>query len=264
VRVVHRPLGENVPIARRSVLLALPLAAASVAFAPAASATRPQQSPIALSRRTAVRRPDLPPIEVDYPDAVDVRVRYVSRDPADDPTGCGSRGREETIEAAVPAGAAAVVLDGVRYELRQFHFHTPAEHTIDGVRPPLEQHFVHAGPDGETLVIGYFLRGGGPGGTDVDAVLAQLPQFPRECGEEAEVPGVDLAAALPDDLTTFRYTGSLTSSPYTEPVRWNVLARKGRIADSTLDAFRSVFPEGDARELQPLAGREVWLRPQHR
>jgi carbonic anhydrase len=253
-----------VPLTRRSLLLAVPAAAASIALAPAASATPPRQSPIALRHRTAVHRPDLPPIEVDYPEHVDLRVRYVSRDPAEDPSGCGARGREETIEAEVPAGAAAVELDGVRYELRQFHFHTPAEHTIDGARPPLEQHFVHAGPNGETLVIGYFLRGGGTGRTDVDEVLAQLPLLPQECGGEAQVAGVDLAAALPDDLTTFRYTGSLTTSPYSEPVRWNVLARRGRVANSTLDAFRAVFPEGDAREVQPLNGRQVYLRPQRR
>jgi carbonic anhydrase len=241
------------------VLLGLPMAAATLLVAPAAAgATLPQQSPIDLRRATAVRRPELPPLQVEYPHEVDLRVRYVSRD-LDDPAGCDTRGREETIEAEVPEGAAAVVLGGRRFALRQFHFHTPAEHTLDGRRPPLEQHFVHAGPDGETLVVGLLLHGGGHGGTAADRVLTDLPE---ECGDEIEVPGADLAAALPRDLTTFRYTGSLTTSPFTEPVAWNVLARRGRVASATLDGFRSLFPDGDARDTQPLNGRTVALRPQ--
>ncbi|HZG90081.1 MAG TPA: carbonic anhydrase family protein, partial [Pseudonocardia sp.] len=89
-----------------------------------------------------------------------------------------------------------------------------------------------------------------------------LTELPQECGDEIAVPGVDLAAALPRDLTTFRYTGSLTTSPFTEPVSWNVLARRGRVATATLDGFRSLFPDGDARDTQPLNGRTVALRPQ--
>ncbi|MBC8092036.1 MAG: hypothetical protein H7Y15_08895 [Pseudonocardia sp.] len=58
-------------------------------------------------------------------------LRYVSRDP-DDPAGCTTRGREETIEADVPDGAVSISLDGVRYDLLQFHFHTPSEHVLDG------------------------------------------------------------------------------------------------------------------------------------
>ncbi len=159
-----------------------------------------------------VRDRTLPPIEVHYPRAADLHIRYVSRDPAGDPTGCGDRGREETIEAEVPEGAAWVVLGGIRHDLQQFHFHTPSEHRIDGRQAPLEQHFVHKGPAEETLVIGYLLAGGGRRDTDVDQVLRTLPV---ECGEEIDVAGVDLAQALPRDLTTFRYTGSLTTSPYT-------------------------------------------------
>ena len=247
------------PFSRRALLVSLPAAAATVVLAqPAYATTLEQQSPIALRHATAVRRPDLPAIEVDYPTSVDLRVRYVSKD---SPTGCGIRGPEETIEAAPPAGAAAVVLDGRRYELRQFHFHTPSEHTVDGRRAALKQHFVHAGPDGETLVIGVLLDGGGRGGGAADRALARVPQ---ECGVEVEVAGVDLDAALPRDLTTFRYTGSLTTAPFTEPVLWNVLARRGHVAASTVDAFRGVFPEGNARKTQPLNGRQVWLRPQHR
>ena len=76
--------------------------------------------------------------------------------------------------------------------------------------------------------------------------------------------GVDLAQALPRDLTTFRYTGSLTTSPYPEPVSWLVLQQHGRVSDATLARFRGEFPDGDARDPQPLDGRLVKLVDQHR
>lgn len=243
-----------------STLVAPTWLAGTAAASPAPpSGPRPQQSPIALSTRRALRSPELPALVVDYPESVDLRVRYVSRD-ADEPDGCTTRGREETIEAEVPAGVAAVRLGDVRYELRQFHFHTPSEHVLDGHRFPLEQHFVHAGPNGETLVLGLFLTGGGRGGSLQDRVLGDLPD---ECGEEVEVPDGELAAALPSTLSTFRYPGSLTTAPNTEGVSWLVLHRHRRVAQATLAGFRRLFPEGDARDLQPLDGRVVRYRPQH-
>lgn len=232
-----------------------PSGAASTSPAPPAG---PQQSPVALSTADAVPAPELPELVVDYPRSVDLSVRYVSRDP-DDPTGCTTRGREETIEAEVPAGAAGISLDGVRYELKQFHFHTASEHTLDGRRYAVEQHFVHAGPNGETLVIGRFLDGGGPGGTTADRVLDDLPE---ECGDEIAIAGADLAGDLPADLSTLRYPGSLTTKPNTEGVSWLVLRTPGSVADETISEVRELFPDGDARDLQPLNGRVVRLREQ--
>lgn len=251
---------------RRTVLRAVPLTAAALALSPALPAAATPvggapvggQSPIALSVRDARRDRGLPELVVDYPDSVDVRVRYVSRD-AGDPAGCTTRGREETVEAEVPAGAAGLRLGDRRYELLQFHFHTPSEHVLDGRRFPVEQHWVHRGDDGSTLVLGLLLAAGGRRGTAQDRVLERLPE---ECGEEVEVPGLDLAGALPRDLDTLRYSGSLTTSPFTEPVSWLVLTRPGSVRPGTAARLREAFPDGNARDLQPLGGRTVVLRRQ--
>ncbi|TWF78720.1 carbonic anhydrase [Pseudonocardia hierapolitana] len=244
-------------LSRRTVLLGVPALAATALITPSAAAAPPRQSPIHIRSREAVTAPDLPALEIDYPRHVDLRVHYVRKDESD-PAGCSVRGREEVVEAEVPEGAAGVRIGGTRYELLQFHFHTPAEHRLDGRRFPVEQHFVHRGPDGETLVVGLFLTPGGHGGTVQDAVLGGLPE---ECGPEREVAG-DLAAALPRELSTFRYQGSLTTSPYSEPVSWLVLARQQKVAAASLNGYRKLFPEGDARETQPLNGRVVQFRPQ--
>jgi carbonic anhydrase len=244
-------------LSRRTVLLGVPALAATALITPAAAAAEPHQSPIHIRSRDAVTARDLPALEVDYPRQVDLRVHYVRKDEKD-PAGCSVRGHEEVVQADVPAGAAGIRLGGTRYELAQFHFHTPAEHQLDWNRFPLEQHWVHRGPNGETLVIGLFLAPGGTGGTVQDAVLGALPE---ECGPDRQVTG-DLVAALPRDLSTFRYEGSLTTDPYSEPVSWLVLARHGKVAATNAKAYRHLFPEGDAREPQPLNGRVVQYRPQ--
>lgn len=245
---------------RRSFLIGVPGVAAAAMIASSTSAAvagRPHQSPIAIRSRSALDAPELPELVVDYPDHVDLRVRYVSRD-ADERAGCTTRGREETVEAEVPAGFAAVHLGEVRYELLQFHFHTPSEHVLDGHRFPVEQHFVHRGPTGETLVVGVFLTGGGRGGTPQDDVLRTLPE---ECGKDVEV-SVDLSAALPDDLSTFRYDGSLTTAPYSEGLTWLMLRRHRAATDASVEGFEELLPRGNARALQPSNDRAVRYRRQ--
>jgi len=244
-------------LSRRTVLLGVPALAATALITPTAAAAPPHQSPIHIRSRDAVTTPDLPALEIDYPRHVDLRVRYVRKDESD-PVGCSVRGREEVVEAEVPGGAASVRIGGTRYELLQFHFHTPAEHQLDWNRFPVEQHFVHRGPNGETLVVGLFLAPGGTGGTVQDAVLGGLPE---ECGPERELAG-DLAAALPRELSTFRYEGSLTTAPYSEPVSWLVLAKRRLVTAASVRAYRKLFPDGDAREPQPLNDRVVQYRPQ--
>src|SRR5579871_3000472 len=65
-----------------------------------------------------------------------------------------------TIQADVSPGSFATSA-GHRYELQQFHFHTPSEHALDGRRSAMEAHFVHVGDGGNLMVVGTFLEGGG-------------------------------------------------------------------------------------------------------
>ncbi len=249
-------------LTRRSVLFAVPAAAAAIA-SPAlisrATASTPQQSPIDIRHSGVVVSHELPALHVHYPHSLDVDIRYESKDTGQ-PGGCEHRTAEETVLAEIPAGAAWVTLGGVRYNLANFHFHTRSEHRLDGHQFPLEQHWVHLGPNGERLVIGQFITTGGHGGTLQDQALATVPE---ECAEDVRLHRANLAAALPTDLSTFRYDGSLTTAPYSEPVSWLVLKQIREIKASSLAHFQSRFPDGDSRPLQALNGRTVKYRPQH-
>ncbi|TNE57719.1 MAG: carbonic anhydrase family protein, partial [Bacteroidetes bacterium] len=48
------------------------------------------------------------------------------------------------------------------FVLKQFHFHEPAEHKIDGVLYPMEMHLVHVNQHGQLAVLGVFIKEGAP------------------------------------------------------------------------------------------------------
>lgn len=213
----------------------------------------PTQSPINVTFESIRFDPTQPALSVSYGHS-DVELEYVRKD-VSDPAGCATRHAEETEEAAVSAGAGHVTLAGVRYDLVQFHFHTPAEHRVNGRSDPLEMHLVHRAADGGLLVIGVPLRAGHR--STVDTVLTALAP---ECGEPVDVPEIDLATLLPANRITLRYTGSLTTAPFTEGVRW-YLTTGLTVSPSTIARFQAMFTSGNARSVQPLNGRNLVLTP---
>ena len=62
---------------------------------------------------------------------------------------------------------------------------------------------------------------------------------------------------LPRDRSSYRYKGSLTTPPFTEGVRWIVLAHPITLSRHQIDAFRELLEEGNSREVQPLNRRKV-------
>jgi carbonic anhydrase len=136
-----------------------------------AVATLPRQSPIDFreSDITLVRR--LPKICFGYPRCIDVTL-----------VNTGSPGEFKTVRADVPPGAAHVTLSGVRWNLLQFHWHTPSEHEIEGRETPLEMHLVHSRvPDGAFLVLGVFMEQGRSNG----ARRADVPDASRRGQRDA-------------------------------------------------------------------------------
>jgi carbonic anhydrase len=50
-------------------------------------------------------------------------------------------------------GASKLAFNGVEYNLLQFHFHSPSEHTIGGAYYDGEMHMVHKSEDGKKLLV---------------------------------------------------------------------------------------------------------------
>jgi carbonic anhydrase len=208
----------------------------------AAQLARPRQSPINFLRRRITFVDRLPRIRFRYPEAVDVTL-----------VNTGSPDEFATVRADVPQGAAHILLRGTRWDLLQFHWHTPSEHQVEGRHAPMEMHLVHSRADGALLVTGVFMQRG----RRSRALEPIFRDLPPTSGETREVADVHLRELLPDRRRSFRYSGSLTTPPFTEPVRFIVFADTIEVSRPQIRSFREIFPESNNREAQPLNGRKV-------
>ena len=94
-----------------------------------AGAALASQSPIDFRRDEITFVDSLPTIAFAYPRSVDVAL-----------VNMGSPDEEKTVRADVPVGVAHLDLSGQRWELDQFHWHTPSEHELEGRDTPMEMH----------------------------------------------------------------------------------------------------------------------------
>ena len=158
-----------------------------------------------------------------------------------------------TIQVNVEAGSS-IGYNGRDYELLQFHFHRPSEHTVDGEPAPMELHLVHRASDGDLAVVGVLLTAGD---ATNDAFAPIFDHLPAEA-EAVETTDLTLAVAdlLPETTTFTTYSGSLTTPPCSEGVRWLVLNTPVALGEAQIEAFGALF-ELNARPVQPLNNRDL-------
>lgn len=155
------------------------------------------------------------------------------------------------------ANNSAIVVDGERFTLLQFHMHAPSEHTLDGQSFPLEIHFVHRNAAGELAVVGLLVEEGAH-----NQVLASLwENLPAEEVAATAIDGATVHAAtlLPEDKTVYRYMGSLTTPPCSEQVRWIVFATPTTMSAEQIAAFTAIY-HGNNRPVQLLNERTLFFQ----
>jgi carbonic anhydrase len=211
-------------------------------LAPAAVRAGLMQSPIDIRSEHSIFT-TLPALGFSYSSGVTLNV-----------VNTGSPDHEATVRANVPAGAASLDVAGTTYNLLQFHFHLPGEHLLNGHEFDMELHLVHQDPaSGGLLVVGRWIEVGSPSAL-LDPIFSDLPPNPAS---PRTVSGFDLGGLLPSTLTSFRYPGSLTTFPYDEGVQWVLLSETLSLSAAQIGAFGSLFPQGNSREVQDLAGRVI-------
>jgi carbonic anhydrase len=149
-----------------------------------------------------------------------------------------------TIEVPFENGSTTK-FQGESYSLKQFHFHSPSEHTLNERFYPLEIHFVHKGAGNKTLVIGVFVSEG---------------NFNAELGEVLEKHDISHFSAfdlLPRDLNYFNYRGSLTTPPCSENVDWIVLKLPIEASKEQLKILQKINGGPNNRPLQSLNNRTI-------
>ena len=153
------------------------------------------------------------------------------------------------------AGGGSLTLDGTSYDLLQFHFHHPSEHTIDGAAFDMECHFVHKAADGGLAVLGVMIAKGAAN----PALEAIWQVMPAKAGDVVTAGGtLDPAMLLPKDAVTFRYAGSLTTPPCSEVVQWVVYRQAITASAEQLGRFGALFAN-NARPVMPLNRRKLLL-----
>jgi carbonic anhydrase len=147
-------------------------------------------------------------------------------------------------------------VDGEHFELVQYHFHAPSEHTIDGEHAPLEAHFVHKSAAGK-LAVAAVLFEEGAHNPIVDPIVSSLPSGP---GAPRHLEGLELGMSqlppLPEHY--YRYEGSLTTPPCTEGVKWIVSAERRPLSAEQMAAFTTRLHDNN-RPVQPRGDREIAL-----
>ena len=140
------------------------------------------------------------------------------------------------------------------FALEQFHVHVPSEHTIDGQHAAMEIHLVHKSQSGEVAVVAVLVQPG----TKNAINLPGYKEIPSKPGEtvEAEDAFRNLLEYLPKDDSYMTYTGSFTTPPCTEGVRWIVMKTPVKIQPEALAEFKRTIG-GNNRPVQPLRDRHV-------
>ncbi|MBA2816531.1 carbonic anhydrase [Candidatus Pantoea persica] len=146
------------------------------------------------------------------------------------------------------------MLDGERLRLMQYHFHTPSENRIQGRAFPLEAHFVHQNGASELAVAAMMFEPGAENPT-LQPILAALPHeenHPVTLGRQ-----IDLIPLFPQDRHYYRFSGSLTTPPCTQGLRWLVMKQPVQLSPTQLARFRRALASANNRPLQPLHGRLI-------
>lgn len=155
-----------------------------------------------------------------------------------------------TIQVNCAPGSQSRI-DGVVYDLLQFHFHHPSEHLLSGKRFDMECHFVHKSAAGGLAVLGVFIQ---PGAENM-ALKPVFDAMPAQAGPEMTAAAmIRPEALLPVDRHYFRYAGSLTTPPCSEGIVWSVYRQPVEASAAQIKKFAQLFA-GNARPVQPQFNR---------
>jgi carbonic anhydrase len=160
-----------------------------------------------------------------------------------------------TIQVTVEEGSSFTLNDKT-YNLKQFHFHTPSEHTVDGKHFPLEMHWVHQSADDSFGVIG-LLFDEGKANENFAKIIEHMPSLPGESTHFTDVK-LDLNVHVPKNISAYHYIGSFTTPPCTENVEWLMLRNKFTLSKEQIAAFSSRLKNNN-RPVQATNDRKITI-----
>ena len=159
-----------------------------------------------------------------------------------------------TIRVAYDPGSY-LILGSRRYELRQFHFHTPSEHLIRGKQADMVMHLVHQNRGGEIVEVAVRMRAGTRRNAMMERLLSYLPTQPGERHYYRNV-GIKPIFLMPSDRSYYTYKGSMTEPPCSENVTWILLKTPLEVSARDIERFRGILGQNN-RPIQAINSRAV-------
>lgn len=191
------------------------------------------QSPINL---TGMIESELPPITVNYL-----------------PGGNEILNNGHTIQVKYMPGSTITVNEH-KFELKQFHFHSPSENMIEDQSYPMEAHFVHSDDDGNLAVIALMFKTGDKN-SELDKAWEAMPENSGDKNQLSKI--VDANILLPNDRDYYRFNGSLTTPPCSEGVWWIVMKNIVSASKEQIDKFSHTMHHPNNRPVQPKNARMI-------
>ena len=160
---------------------------------------------------------------------------------------------EHALEARPLGAEQKITIGDLSYTFKQFHFHTPSEHTFSGRYFPMEAHFVHQSEQGNFAVLGVMFKEGKP-----NHALTPLIAKKLQTGESFNLDTpLDVLPLLPEDRRAFFLKGSLTTPPCSENVKWIVFKTPIKAGAEQIKAMSEIIGKQNNRPIQPLNDRQV-------
>ncbi len=156
------------------------------------------------------------------------------------------------LKVEVPLGSY-IMLNGQRYELTEYEFHTPSEHQIDGFSYPMEMQLVHKNGDGHYVVVSILFQEG-EANEALAAFLDRLPKQLNKLDVHDKVLVHPAKAFFPTDKRFYKYSGSMTQPPCDEGVYWMVFKQPVEASAEQLAQMKEYLGT-NARPVQPLNAR---------
>ncbi len=145
-------------------------------------------------------------------------------------------------------------VDGIKFNLAQFHFHAPSENNINGKSYPLEAHLVHIDKNGNLAVVAVMFKEG----RENKALAKAWSKMPQHAGDKHSFEYfVNVNKILPRNHAYYRFNGSLTTPPCTEGVRWLVMKNPITASKAQIKEFEHILHHPNNRPLQPVNARVI-------
>lgn len=138
------------------------------------------------------------------------------------------------------------------FDFQSVNIHTPSEVQVNGRRFPLAVYLEHRNPAGQPLMVVILFEIGAK-----NLVLEQFfSSIPAQRGDVLTLGRFDVTQLYPAQRDYYDFSGSMTTPPCSEGVRWIVMKTPVQLSEAQLYTFQLTFPMS-ARPIQPSNNRTI-------